>query len=110
MDCLYSFPLSCMENVSYKAPTFLRKLAVLFVVVIIDKEAGITSVTYVALSNSTAKPQGCPKLVSTHGLSVNSLFPFPANILKFLVKISYANTFLASGSEKTMSLPLERTW
>ena len=77
-----------MENASYKASTFLRKLIVLLVVVIIDKEADIVSVTYVILSNSAAKPQGCQKFASRHGPSVNSLFPFPANILKFLVKIS----------------------
>ena len=99
-----------MENASYKASTFLRKLIVLLVVVIIDKEADIASVTYVTLSNSTAKPQGCRKLASRPDLSVNSLFPFPANILIFLVEISYANVFLASGSEKSMSLSLEQTW
>ena len=92
-----------MENVSYKAPTFLRKLAVLFVVVIIDKEADITSVTCVTLPDSTAKPQGCQKLASRHGRSFKWLFPFPANVLKLLVKVSCANNFLASGSENSMS-------
>ena len=96
-----------MENTPYKAP---QKLTVLFVVVIIDKEGDIASVIDTTFSNSTAKPQSYQKLASRHGLSVNSLFPFPANVLKFLVKVSYANTFLTLGSENSMSLPLERTW
>ena len=85
-------------------------------VVIIDKEADIVSVTSATLSNYTAKPQGCRKLASRHDPSVNSLFPVRANVLRFrlfynyLVKISYANTFLASGSESSMPLPLQRTW
>ena len=93
MNFLYSFPLSCMENASCKTPTFLRKLTVLFVVVIIYKEADIVLITYVTLLHSTAKKEGCRKLASRHSLSVTSLFPFSANFLKFVVKMSYANTF-----------------
>ena len=96
---------------SHKAPTFLRKLSLLVVVVITDKEADITSVTYLTLLNSTARRQGFRKRASRHGPSFNPLFPFPANILHyFLVKISYANIFLTSGSENNVSLPLERAW
>lgn len=88
-----------MDNASTKAPTFLRKFTLLFVVVIINKEADIASVTYVTQLHSTAKQQGCRELASKHDPSVGYLFPFPANVLKFLVKSSCANTFLGSGSE-----------
>ena len=112
MNLLYSFPLSCMESTSCKASTFftfLRKLTVLFLVVVIDKKADTASVTNVTLFHFTALQQGCRKLETKHGPSANSLFQFPANVLKFLVKKSYANTFLASGSEYNTPLPLERT-
>ena len=48
-----------MENASYIVLTFLKKLTVLFLV-IIDKE------TNIELTNSTAKPQDHRKLVSKH--------------------------------------------
>ena len=84
-----------MENASRKVPTFLRKLTVLFVVVIFtkNKESDIVLITYVTVLYSTVKQQGCRKRASKHSLLVSSLFPFPANFLKFVVKISYANTY-----------------
>ena len=98
-NLLYSFSLSCIENASYKAPMFLRKLSVLFVVIIIYKKADIALVIYVTLLYSTVKQKECRKLASKHGTLVKSLFPFPANFLKFVVKISYADTFWTSCSK-----------
>ena len=58
-------------NVLKKIDCIICYLLTVLMVVIIDKEADIASVTYVALSKPAAKPQVCRILTSRHGLSLN---------------------------------------